>query len=132
MLQLQASPTSGAQAAPLYPVPACWNRTHFVNRSEYMSSSCLARSMSLGPDGGSGSELPYQLISLYNVATARQHKTKRVISGGCGTCLLHLRGVVGVVVPDGASALVWPAVCGAFAGAFEGAPANATPPLRYI
>lgn len=36
--------------------------THFVNRSEYMSTSCLARSIGLGPAGGSGSEFPNQLI----------------------------------------------------------------------
>lgn len=36
--------------------------SHFVNRSEYISTSCLARSIGLGPEGGSGSEFPNQLI----------------------------------------------------------------------
>lgn len=35
---------------------------HFVKRSEYMSISCFARSIGVGPAGASGSELPNQLI----------------------------------------------------------------------
>lgn len=40
----------------------CTKETHFVKRSEYISTSCLARSIGLGPAGTSGSELPNQLI----------------------------------------------------------------------
>lgn len=43
--------------------------THFEKRSEYMSISCLASSIGLGPAGGSGSEFPNQLMFGSNSTT---------------------------------------------------------------
>lgn len=60
---LYAERQAGRQAgAATWRLPVHTIHTHFVNRSEYISTSCLARSIALGPAGGSGSEFPNQLI----------------------------------------------------------------------